>query len=167
MTEPTAGAADWREQPHAVVERDGTRFTLLGTAHVSRSSLDAVRGAIDSGAFDTVAVELDPQRFQSMTDPDALARLDLVQVIRSGRTALFVSMGYTIGIDGMDDEEAAPILRTLFEHQARPEFVYRHRWSQGMLVVWDNRCVTHAATGGYEGHRRLLHRITVADRTLR
>ena len=72
-----------------------------------------------------------------------------------------------IGIDGMDDEEAAPILRTLFEHQARPEFVYRHRWSQGMLVVWDNRCVTHAATGGYEGHRRLLHRITVADRTLR
>ena len=85
----------------------------------------------------------------------------------TGRTALFVSMGYTIGIDGMDDEEAAPILRTLFEHQARPEFVYRHRWSQGMLVVWDNRCVTHAATGGYEGHRRLLHRITVADRTLR
>lgn len=91
MTDAGAGAADWRGQPHAIVERDGTRFTLLGTAHVSRSSLDAVRGAIDSGAFDTVAVELDPQRFQSLTDPDALARLDLVQVIRSGRTALFAA----------------------------------------------------------------------------
>ncbi|MGN6113549.1 MAG: TraB/GumN family protein [Luteimonas sp.] len=85
------GAADWREQPHAIVERDGVRFTLLGTAHVSRASVDAVRAAIDGGGFDTVAVELDPQRFQSLTDPDALARLDLVQVIRSGRTALFAA----------------------------------------------------------------------------
>jgi taurine dioxygenase len=31
--------------------------------------------------------------------------------------------------------------------------------------MWDNRCVNHAATGGYDGHARLLHRITVADRT--
>jgi pheromone shutdown-related protein TraB len=91
VTDAAGGAADWREQPHAIVERDGTRFTLLGTAHVSRASLDAVRAAIDSGDFDTVAVELDPQRFQSLTDPDALARLDLVQVIRSGRTALFAA----------------------------------------------------------------------------
>jgi pheromone shutdown-related protein TraB len=91
VTDAVEGPADWREQPHAIVERDGTRFTLLGTAHVSRASLDAVRAAIDSGEFDTVAVELDPQRFQSLTDPDALARLDLVQVIRSGRTALFAA----------------------------------------------------------------------------
>jgi taurine dioxygenase len=33
-----------------------------------------------------------------------------------------------------------------------------------MLVVWDNRRLVHAATGGYEGHRRLLHRITIAER---
>jgi pheromone shutdown-related protein TraB len=91
VTDAAEGAADWREQPHAIVERDGVRFTLLGTAHVSRASLDAVRAAIDSGGFDTIAVELDPQRFQSLTDPDALARLDLVQVIRSGRIALFAA----------------------------------------------------------------------------
>lgn len=84
----------------------------------------------------------------------------------TGRTALFVSMGYTIGIEGMSDAEATPILLELFTHQAREEFVYRHRWTQNMLVMWDNRCVLHAATGGYQGHQRLLHRITVADRTL-
>src|SRR5688572_26095975 len=83
----------------------------------------------------------------------------------TGRPALFVSMGYTIGIEGMTDAEATPILMQLFAHQAREEFIYRHRWSQGMLVMWDNRCVLDAATGGYQGHRRLLHRITVADRT--
>jgi taurine dioxygenase len=82
----------------------------------------------------------------------------------TGRPALFVSMGYTIGIDGMTDAEATPILLELFAHQAKPEFVYRHRWLQGMLVMWDNRCVLHAATGGYQGHKRLLHRITVAER---
>jgi len=52
----------------------------------------------------------------------------------------------------------------LFEHQTRAEFVYSHRWSADMLLLWDNRCLIHAATGGYEGHRRLLHRITIAER---
>lgn len=78
-------------QPHAIVERDGVRYTLLGTAHVSQASVEAVRDAVGSGAFDAVAVELDAQRLQALTDPDALARLDLVQVIRTGKTALFAA----------------------------------------------------------------------------
>ena len=82
----------------------------------------------------------------------------------TGRTALFVSPGYTIGIDGLPDDEAQPLLLELFKHQGREEFVYRHRWAADMLVLWDNRCLVHAATGGYEGHRRLLHRITVSER---
>jgi len=84
-------AADWRSQPHAVVERDGVRYTLLGTAHVSRASVDAVRDAVASGEFDAVAVELDEQRLAAVTDPDALARLDLVKVLREGKTPLFAA----------------------------------------------------------------------------
>ncbi|WP_147652465.1 TraB/GumN family protein [Vulcaniibacterium gelatinicum] len=78
-------------QPHAVVERDGVRYTLLGTAHVSKASVDAVDAAIASGRYDAVAVELDPQRLQSLTDPDALAGLDLVKVLREGRAAMFAA----------------------------------------------------------------------------
>ena len=78
-------------QPHAIVERDGVRYTLLGTAHVSRDSLDAVRAAIDTGAFDAISVELDAQRMQALSDPDALAKLDLVKVIREGKAALFAA----------------------------------------------------------------------------
>jgi pheromone shutdown-related protein TraB len=78
-------------QPHAIVERDGVRYTLLGTAHVSQASVDAVRDAIGSGTFDAVAVELDAPRLQALTDPDALARLDLIEVIRTGKTALFAA----------------------------------------------------------------------------
>ncbi|MFT3762507.1 MAG: TraB/GumN family protein [Pseudoxanthomonas sp.] len=83
--------ADWHDQPHRIVERDGVRYTLLGTAHVSQASIDAVRGAIASGAFDTVAVELDAGRLHSLTDPDTLAKLDLVKVIREGKTAMFAA----------------------------------------------------------------------------
>lgn len=82
----------------------------------------------------------------------------------TGRTALFVSPGYTIGIEGMPEDEARAILLELFAHQSAEAMVYRHRWAEGMLVMWDNRCIVHAATGGYQGYARLLHRITVAER---
>jgi len=78
-------------QPVRVVERDGVRYTLLGTAHVSQASVEVVERAINSGRFDAVAVELDPQRLQALTNPDALAKLDLVEVIRKGRVALFAA----------------------------------------------------------------------------
>jgi pheromone shutdown-related protein TraB len=78
-------------QPIARVERDGVRYTLLGTAHVSHASVDAVRAAIDSGLYDQIAVELDAQRLQGLTDPDALARLDLIKVMREGKTAVFAA----------------------------------------------------------------------------
>lgn len=92
MTESIDAVADpLHGQPHEIVERDGIRYTLLGTAHVSRASVDAVRAAIASGDYDSVAVELDAGRLQSLTDPDTLSRLDLVKVIREGKTHLFAA----------------------------------------------------------------------------
>ena len=88
LAQPAAFLSD---QPHAVVERDGVRYTLLGTAHVSKASVDAVRAAIDSGRFDSVAVELDEGRLRAISDPDALAKLDLVKVLREGKAALFAA----------------------------------------------------------------------------
>lgn len=88
---PASTSAGWREQPHAIVERDGVRYTLLGTAHVSHASVQAVRETIGSGAFDAVAVELDEQRLKAMGDPDALAKLDLVKVLREGKTPMFAA----------------------------------------------------------------------------
>lgn len=84
-------SAGFAGQPVVEVERDGVRYTLLGTAHVSKASIDAVLQAIDSGRFDAVAVELDAQRHTALTDPDALARLDLVKVIRERKVAPFAA----------------------------------------------------------------------------
>jgi len=124
----------------------------------------ARRGYSRQGAYG----ERDQGRSMAIRFDDSALATQLHPIARvhpeTGRTALFVSPGYTIGIEGMSDAEATPILMELFAHQARQDFVYRHRWSQGMLVMWDNRCVVHAATGGYQGYARLLHRITVGER---
>ena len=80
----------------------------------------------------------------------------------TGEVGIFGCVGYIVGIQGMDDKDAFDLLLQLHEWQSRTEFVYEHVWQPNMLVMWDNRSVLHRATGGYEGHDRLLHRTTIA-----
>lgn len=80
----------------------------------------------------------------------------------TGRLGVFGG-SYVQGFDGVEVDAAEELKDELREWLARPEFVYRHKWGKGMLVLWDNRCVLHRATGGYEGYDRLLHRLTIAD----
>ncbi len=76
------------QQPLKVVEREGVRYTILGTAHVSKASADAVQELIDSGDFDAVAIELDQNRYNSLTNPNSVAQMDLFQVIRQGKAGM-------------------------------------------------------------------------------
>ena len=80
----------------------------------------------------------------------------------TGRLGFYSTLGYIVGIEGMEDSEAIPLLLELQKWQGDERFTYAHRWEPGMLVMWDNRSVLHKATGGYEGHRRELHRTTIA-----
>lgn len=80
----------------------------------------------------------------------------------TARKGFFSCLGYIIGIEGMPEAEATALLRELYAWQSSDRFVYRHKWEPDMLVMWDNRAVLHRATGGYEGHRRELHRTTIA-----
>jgi taurine dioxygenase len=80
----------------------------------------------------------------------------------SGRAALFINPVYTLAIDGFADAESAALLSFLFRHMTEERFVFRHSWAANMLTMWDNRCCMHNATGGYDGHTRVLHRTTVA-----
>ena len=80
----------------------------------------------------------------------------------TGRRVLWVNAVYTIGIQGMPDGPAQALLERLCRHATDDRFVYRHRWAPDMLTMWDNRSVQHCARGGYDGHRRVMHRTTVA-----
>ena len=79
----------------------------------------------------------------------------------TGRESILGTVGYIIGIEGMEGEEERELLTDLYEWQTREEFRYRHHWQPGTLLMWDNRAVLHSATGGYEGYDRLLHRTTI------
>lgn len=83
----------------------------------------------------------------------------------TGRKALFISPVYTVGVEGLTGPEADAVLGFLFKHMIQDQFVYRHRWRAGMVLMWDNRCTMHLAEGGYDGHLRLMHRTTVAGDT--
>jgi taurine dioxygenase len=84
--------------------------------------------------------------------------LSIVHPCTNKRT-LYCNKGYTLDIDGID--HGIDILQQIFEHQQKKEFVYRHKWKKNDLVMWDNRCILHRASGGYAGYDRLLYRITI------
>ncbi len=81
----------------------------------------------------------------------------------TGNKALFSSAAYIQSFVGMEKDESAAFLMELYGQQTQEAVIYSHKWEKNMLVIWDNRCLLHAATGGYDGHDRLLHRTTIAD----
>jgi taurine dioxygenase len=107
-------------------------------------------------------------RFTGMTvrtSDDAL-RTQEHPVVRvhpdTGRPSLYVNEQYTVGLAGFRAQEARPILEFLFAHATHDAFTCRWRWDVGDVAMWDNRCLQHLAMADFTGHRRYLHRTTVA-----
>lgn len=130
-----------------------------------RAVHSATRAYGTKGVF---ARETEKRTMQIITSEEA-EKTQVHPLVRThpvtGRKALFVSPVYTVGVEGMTDKEAGAILGFLFAHITQPEFIFRHKWSEGTLLMWDNRCTVHFAEGGYDGHLRLMHRTTVAGDT--
>jgi taurine dioxygenase len=80
----------------------------------------------------------------------------------TGRKALYVNFGHTVRFRDMTEQESGPLLEFLFRHQVKPEFTCRFHWEVGSLAFWDNRCTQHNPVNDYHGHRRVMHRITLA-----
>jgi len=102
----------------------------------------------------------------------------------TGKRGLYVNAAHTARFDGWTEEESAPLLKYLFERQVRPEYTCRFRWEAGSIAFWyvnlhgtlcsrdsivgctdrcrDNRTVLHNPINDYHGHRRSMHRITLA-----
>jgi len=115
-------------------------------ADVSRTREDQVRAGARSPAAKDYAAEHPVVR----THPE------------TGRKALYVNVAHTVRFKGMTEEESAPLLGFLFRHQVRPELTCRFQWRPGSLAFWDNRAAQHNPINDYHGHRRVMHRITLA-----
>ena len=80
-----------QDQPIRHISRDGVEYTLLGTAHVSRASAEAVKELVNSGEFDAVAVELCQARYDALTAERKWTDLDLYKIIREGKAGLVMA----------------------------------------------------------------------------
>ena len=79
----------------------------------------------------------------------------------TGRKALYINEPFTVGIEGMLDEESEPILRYLVQHAVQPDLCCSFRWETGSIAFWDNRCLQHYALNDYPGERRVMWRLTI------
>lgn len=78
-------------QPLKKIDVDGCTLSILGTAHVSKASADTVQQFIASGEYDAVAVELCNSRYNAIANPDAVAKMDLFQVIKRGQASMIAA----------------------------------------------------------------------------
>src|SRR5436190_7600441 len=79
----------------------------------------------------------------------------------TGRKLLYVNASYTMGFEGMTEEESKPLLGFLLEHGHRPEFTCRFRWETGSIAFWDNRVCKHLAIHDAGPYRRVMRRTQI------
>jgi taurine dioxygenase len=79
----------------------------------------------------------------------------------TGRKAIYVNRLMSMKVEGLDDRESEALLNAVFDHAEKAEFVYRHQWKVGDLLIWDNRNSMHARTDFPSEQRRLLWRTQV------
>jgi len=80
----------------------------------------------------------------------------------TGKKCLYIMRDDCTSIEGLEQDEAEALIAALADHIVKPEFVYRHRWRPGDLLMWDNCSVQHPAIQDYDvPQRRLMHRTTM------
>lgn len=147
--------------------------TLFANMHLAYESLSAgmkrlLNGfvAVNSSAkADVTKTREDRVRDAAKTDAkrEYVAEHPVVRTHpEAGRKALYVNSGHTVCFKDMTEAESAPLLQYLFTQQQRPEFTCRFHCEVGSIAFWDNRCTLHNPINDYHGHRRVMHRVTLA-----
>ena len=172
----------WRPQPSLgsiliakkVPEIGGD--TLFANMEAAYESLDdSVRAAIDKRR---AVHRFEPMRqylLQTGADTQQMAKFKKKYpavthpIVRThpvtGRKSIYVNALFTVGIEGMTDTQAQPLLETLFATAARPEHQCRFQWRESSIAFWDNRAAQHYATADYYPDERLMERATIAGDT--
>ena len=146
-------AAAWRSLPAEFQ----TQIEGLAAVHSARVSYapDGIYGEEDAARDRAMRITFDDAAYETQLHPLVAPHRE------TGEMTLYSTIGYIMDIEGMAHEDALVLLKRLWHYQTDEAVQYRHAWEPNMLVLWDNRCVLHRATGGYDGFERLLHRTTI------
>lgn len=119
-----------------------------------RRMLDPMK-AMHTGDVFAKSGNFDPSRFPRNLHPVVRTHPE------TGRKALFVNPVYTTHFEDMTAEESKPLLDWLCAHSVQPNYTFRHRWTEGDMLFWDNRCLQHFPVADYGSQPRTMHRVTV------
>ncbi|MGE4078468.1 MAG: TauD/TfdA dioxygenase family protein [Reyranella sp.] len=107
------------------------------------------------------------RRGNDLLDPEDRNRPPAVHPIvrvheETGRTSLYANPYHIVRIQGLSDAESESLIAELTGHMVETKAQYRHKWQVGDIVIWDNRCALHSATGGYPIEEKRIHwRVTI------
>lgn len=136
---------------------DGMKKMLSGLRGVCVG--DKKNGGIPRVAYNAATIAM-----KTVEPPKGVQTTSVHPLVRThpetGRKSLYVG-NHVHWLEGMTEEESAPIIKFLRDHSARPEFTCRFRWQNGSLAFWDNRCTQHIAINDYPAETRIMHRVTV------
>ena len=96
-------------------------------------------------------------------DPKSMSAIhSIVKVNKNNKKkSIYLSPGHVTEIVGMEKEESKNLLKYLFEHQSKPEFVYGFEWEPNCLAIWSNHVMLHNPVNDFTGVHRIMHRITI------
>lgn len=133
-----------------------------------KTQIDSLRAVHDMGDFRNNFIVGEPdgdaQKLSSahMNLGNALHPL-VKQHPVTGKQYVFCNPAFTVHIEGLKASDSTRLLTYLFSHITQPEFQVRFRWDKDTIAIWDNRCTMHYALYDFAPHRRVMHRITVAN----
>ncbi|MEM7250158.1 MAG: TauD/TfdA family dioxygenase [Pseudomonadota bacterium] len=158
------GCADtiWASMRQVYEDLSDSMKVLLSTLRVVHATAFVMRGA-DRDVYNPTA-EADPQK----AGPKAQYREEVVHPMvhrhAAGFDTLYVNPAFVSHIEDWTKAESNALLDFLYTRAVEPIYTYRHQWSSGDLVVWDNRCTMHYGVNDYEEEdTRILHRTTGAS----
>lgn len=171
LTEPPVGSMLYaREVPPVGGD------TWFGNMIAAYDALpERVKERIDDLKVIISRVQSRPYNYPDRPAPTAEERAEWVDVSQplvrvhevSGRKAIYAGGNVPWRIEGMPEEESAPLVTFLQEFAVQPRFTYRHKWQPGDIILWDNRSAMHRATYyDHVAHRRLMHRTTITGSRL-
>jgi len=158
LDDATKAAIDGRRAIHRYQRKE---FVFSGDRAVSaieQTEIDVLKRA--RLAEDAARVAASPTEARSNKEPDRLQPLVRTHPV-TGRKALYLNAEMMVGIEGMAEEIAVPLLQRLCEAATPQDRILRFAWRPGDVIAWDNASVLHTATFTPPDQPRVMHRLTI------
>ena len=148
-------------------ERGDTQFVDLRHVYDAMPQVmkDRIEGLVAEHSFAASRIKggASPEEAERIRQVMPSAMQPLVKISPSGRKCLFVG-SHAFRIEGMDDDQGQALLTELLEFASEERFIYSHKWQQGDMLIWDNRCMLHRGTEfDYARYKRDLRRANVNE----